>query len=701
MLTISTFPVYSKLATTVLPPEVAQRLPSGWRLSEHQLETYEALTGGQYDVVINTAMTGDGKSLAAYLPALASGVNLMALYPTNELARDQELQLESTRDKWRARFRHARLSAARLEDLVREAGLSRKTEALEQQLANRDVILTNPDIFHYIAQFYYTRADDAPDRLFGRRLVEGFDQFIFDEFHVFEVPQVVSVVNALLLIRAVVGTAWAGSAARKRFLFLSATPDPLLTRYLERGGFDVHVVSTEGRYLHGDEPADPAIWRRILHATDIRFDAGNVETWVEAHLEDTLLPYFRSGTPTKGAIIVNSVAAAHRLAARLKPLFHTHGLTAELNTGLSSESLRRASRESDLLIGTSTVDVGVDFRINLLIFESRDAATFLQRLGRLGRHDDNGRGQRFESFQAHALVPPFVLERLSPASLTEEGRYTREELAEAIRSAYPPPARFDDYTRHWGRLQCAHVFNSLARKPVYDTYAETRRKLKSAYWETFRININQAVTDYRDLRESQRLLLDEVRSFRGGDPLQCSLINLTEPEEPVQRYGLLSLVANADLTWLEREEFAAALKVRGLQKSFDLEQPVAFFRLHGFAERRRPIVIHIAHSIGDWSADRLGRPIVLSGLTLDAYGLDWLNALNRAMSHRQVVATLCRTPAEELRRRLYLPPLFSLYDFRSALDGTSGAIALGRQALMLHVALDRRRYDCGGGSMIF
>jgi len=38
-------------------------------------------------------MTGDGKSLAAYLPALVSGHPVLAMYPTNELARDQETQL--------------------------------------------------------------------------------------------------------------------------------------------------------------------------------------------------------------------------------------------------------------------------------------------------------------------------------------------------------------------------------------------------------------------------------------------------------------------------------------------------------------------------------------------------------------------------------------------------------------------------------
>jgi len=41
---ITTLPVYSKLANEAdVPAEVRARLPEGWRLSQHQMETYEAL----------------------------------------------------------------------------------------------------------------------------------------------------------------------------------------------------------------------------------------------------------------------------------------------------------------------------------------------------------------------------------------------------------------------------------------------------------------------------------------------------------------------------------------------------------------------------------------------------------------------------------------------------------------------------------
>ncbi len=59
-------PVYSQ---TVATPS-GLKIPDGWSLSWHQVETFKALQHPNIDVVFNTAMTGDGKSLAAYLEVL-------------------------------------------------------------------------------------------------------------------------------------------------------------------------------------------------------------------------------------------------------------------------------------------------------------------------------------------------------------------------------------------------------------------------------------------------------------------------------------------------------------------------------------------------------------------------------------------------------------------------------------------------------
>lgn len=693
MAKITTYPVYSRVATAV-PDAMQKRQPPTWQLSAHQVASYEALASNQYDVVINTAMTGDGKSLAAYLPALVAHQPLMTLYPTNELSRDQEMQMPTMQAQWQNNLRHIRMSASTLEERIAAGQARHKFGAIDFLSTNYELILTNPDIFHYMAQFFYTRGGDAPDKLFVRRIVDQFDQFTFDEFHIFSAPQVVSVVNAMLLIREV--------APRKKFLFLSATPDEQLLAYLDRAGFRVKEI--RGEYTHSMTGPNSLEWRPIIRSTDIHIEVGKVEGWVDVHLEDILLPFFRQHRPAaKGAVIVNSVATAYRLASKLKPVFAKEGLSVELNTGLTSDSLKQASRESDLLIGTSTVDVGVDFRINFLLFESRDAGTFLQRLGRLGRHNDDGRGHIFSQFEAHALVPNFVHERLFTNGLVNDGEFTREQLATAVRTAYPQPANFPAYAQKWGCIQTAHIYYSLYNPTVRDTYTQTRETLKQHYWQTFRIKIIQAVLDYKEMRKEKKQLLEEAQSFRGGSPLQCGIIDETETGgAKVKTYNLLTLVANARLQWLGKDEFTAvANHLTNNTIPFKSEELLGWFRFYKFEQTYNPFTFLVNHPIDSWAANQLGQPLVLSKIELDMDNAPWLNELNRHMRQRKFVVTLCRAPRDDLRYRLYLPPMFQLHSFRSPIDNSEGSIAFGRYALLLNVALEQNRFDCGGSSALF
>ncbi len=309
---VTLLPVYSRIADLrEVPPSLQAKCPSDWRLRKHQVQTYQALTAGEVDVVINIAMTGDGKSLAAQLPTLIDNRGLMAMYPTNELIRDQEHQFEQTKIRWnRPDLDVTRLDAHQLDQIEAETELRRRADALVHSWVNHEVVLTNPDIFHYVMEQYYIRTGergDAPDRVV-EPLLRLFDHLIFDEFHVFQAPQVVAVINALLFIHEVTG-----ATQPRKFVFLSATPEPLLLEYLQRAGLRYTVI--EGQYAHGLHNPDPQCWRRILHGCTLDMSPQSAEEWVEAHLEDTLLPFFLERRPgAKGAIIVNSVAAALRIS---------------------------------------------------------------------------------------------------------------------------------------------------------------------------------------------------------------------------------------------------------------------------------------------------------------------------------------------------------------------------------------------------
>jgi len=701
---ITTLPVWSKLAREEdVPPELAARLPEGWRLYQHQLETYRALTEGEADVIFNTAMTGDGKSLAGQLSALVQGWHspLLAMYPTNELVRDQQGQLRDSQQRWGTDLQVAQLNSAKLDDIMALGDYAQRGDALMGVLRNHNVVLTNPDIFHLVMQQFYVRPDDAPDKIIGP-MVHRFPQFTFDEFHIFNTPQVISVLNALLFIHEV-----AGPAHPRKFLFLSATPGDLMSEYLRRSGLQVREIA--GQYLHKESPPDETGWRRILHDAMVHFEAGRVEAWVKEHLEDVLLPFFKQRTPhAKGAIIVNSVAAAHRLLKRIQPVFEAYGLSVAPNTGLTSHQRRAISYEADLLIGTSTVDVGVDFQINFLLFESRDAGSFLQRLGRLGRHDGykrDGKDYSFEDFVAYALVPPWIEEVLfegrdGAEPLLQDGEVVdREKLNAAIQSAYPLPATFDAYVRLWGRFQSVRVIQALSRRTIREQYANTRAHLEKRYEETFDIRLRPAFGDYKRLRKRQRKLLDEAIAFRGGSHFTCCIID--EDEEGAARFkmaDLLQMVANADLERLDEEDFYVAAERAGRQRRiFERHKPLAFFRLHGWRDEWRNYRLRLNRDIGSWGAEWFGKAMLLKGWQLDTQ-VPGLTMLNNQLSRRQLPAMLCLGYHPlELKWRLQLPLLFAVYQFESR-DGVEGCVAFGREALLLEARLQYSRMDCGGGA---
>jgi len=697
-------PLFSRLADVrQIPSTLKDRLPQGISLSQHQVETYLALTEGDAEVIFNTAMTGDGKSLAGQLPLLVHRQGwqypLLAMYPTNELIEDQMAHLDSTLQRWGVDACYTRLNSAALDLKMQDDNYARRGDALISVLRNNDVILTNPDIFHYVMHQFYTWPKDAPDRYVGP-LTQKFRQLTFDEFHIFDAPQIVSVLNAILFMQEA-----AGNVRPHKFLFLSATPKALMQKYLQRSGLKVTFI--QGRYASHD---DGGGWRKILNPVEISFETQpRAEAWLEAHLDDIVLPFFKDRRPhAKGAVIVNSRAAAQRIYEKLKPVFERHGLKVELNTGWTGHTRRKASYEADLLIGTSTVDVGVDFQINFLVFESDSAGTFLQRLGRLGRHNGywrDGRYIPFQDFVAYALLPDWIAARLfqgqdgQPLLLQDGAEIERTAFNQAIESAFPNTTEFEQYAQAWGKFQSVKILRGMAHKPVFEQYKETRPKLKRRYEDTFGVHLRSALGEYERLSKEQPALLHEALSFRGGTLFPCCVIDLSEQGlEQFKVVDLVSAVSGYTLDDLSGDSFYAAVRRAGGDPHlFERQEPLGFFYLRSVRETER-LVFRVDLDLGGWGEDQYGKALPCKGFSLDA-DFPERTEINRRLRQRTFPALFCagREP-QEIKRRLNLPLLFPLYAFESR-DNISGTVAFGRAALLLDAHLRFHPMKCGGGAI--
>lgn len=679
-------PVYSRPADS-LPPGVT--LPTGWdSLSWHQVETFNALSNPMIDVVFNTAMTGDGKSLAAYLAAMMNCKYTFAAYPTNELGRDQEKQVQG----YKIQFKPAkdlqiyRLTAAILEEFIETNKLSSKLAGLLDRADNSEILLTNPDIFHYIHDFRYLRRNkagqgDNADRLFAK-IDNSYELFIFDEFHVFSSPQITSVLNAMLLIKH--------TLPGKKFLFLSATPNDLLQEFLSRCGlryYAIDPVNQDGyRFSYTDK------WRQISYPINLTFpqqlepNLRSSYDWILENAETTILKFFQDHPGrSKGAIILNSIACVKKLVTKLKGIFAPLGLKVMENTGLTGETEKSMSVENaDLLVGTSTIDVGVDFRINFLVFEAADAGNFIQRFGRLGRH------KGFDIYQAYALLPNFIVERLFDADkhpLQNGETYDRITFSNAIRDRYGYVNEFKHYPKRWGGIQSACVHLELKRFYMQQTYSQSAEKFETDIENALGISIKQMYAQLcRCMEKEKKKIIEEARSFRGISQLDCGIYDATNRDEPEKErfktYNLPSLLSNFYFEWMEKADFMEQAKKAGLGiNRFD--KALCYLKLTGYREVRE-----------DWqfycSRDDL-REIAKSGkvqILKDLEITGGSNDISKALSRRGLVCFISDRDRATLRAKLGLPIHFQAYGLSDRIHGKPNyTIAFGRSALLLETLI--------------
>lgn len=706
---ITTLPVYSKLAdATTLPPEIVKRLPEGWQLSQHQLETYQALIDSNIDVVINTAMTGDGKSLAGQLPLLVGTNTTLALFPTNELAQDQFRSSEEMLPGWGSSTQDVtQVSGPILDDLVDAVEHLTRGDVLLRELKNYPLVLSNPDMLHAITQFFYQHYGRAPTHVVSK-LPMLFQQITFDEFHIFDAAQITAVLTGLLFL-------YESSANPFKTLFLSATPDERLITPLQRLGFGSRLKviepQREGWYAHGVNPGDG--WRQILRGSSITFIPQRAEEWLVDGVRNVLLPWFKQyGKGAKAAIIVNSVATALRLVEQLRAMLPPH-LTVEPNTGLNGRSTRKKSYEADILVGTSTVDVGVDFRINLLIFEASSAGTFMQRLGRLGRHDGyidaQGQFHPFNEYRAIALLPTFIYERLTkeidgqPAKLHEGDEIQRDALGQIINNGtFLPPTEFKHYARLWGRFQPVKVLHKLSEKHIKASFQDVRKRLEERYKILTGASMGKAQLDWNGYRTSgEELLVSEAQAFRGGNAFPCGVLKASEGE--VLSYDLFWLLANVRLELLSKQTFhAAANNLDFHARPAWIKRQLFFFRWLGLLEQRDSITIRLTPTASHWGEERHHTAQILPGFTLDGSTQPFLTTLSDALINQPTVALLIPDfDPQEVRRKLYVTTHIPLLPYSNAAtsDPRSGTIAFGRAALLLDSQLRYRKLSSGDGAI--
>lgn len=657
------------------------QIPASWqgKMMAHQATTIRALRDGDAAIVVNEARTGDGKTFAGQFPLFADGWRTLTMYPTNELAKDQRRSLNELLGKWtpprwaNVRLFYELLNAETLDELQESRPGLLRPKAV-QMLLDNELTLTNPDIFHLITELGYSHYGAAQDIILGY-LAHHYRLFVFDEFHQFGSAQSASILIALLLMREITR-----GKQTPRFLFLSATPQQLLGNLASKVG--LKVLRIGGDYEHG-MPSVRGGRRRILQTVSLNLYSQRLDEWVKEHFEDVILRFYKDHAPAaKGVIIANSVAAAHRIHDMLREPCDKAHIDLDINTGVIPPPERRI--DADLLVATSTVDVGVDFKINLLIFDSMDASSHIQRLGRLGRHTHGYDEREFADFEAHALLPSWVVDDLTKAFPTGND-VCRPNYEEKLREVFSPFQQFEAYVDKWGGVQAAHVINTLGSPEIRTQYEPFSKQLSEQFKKIFPHGAKQ----YRRLNADKQFhVLDEALSFRGGSPFNALLLDLSRHSQTIVPYDLITLLKYGELENAEIEDFYEQTRRKGnTTRKLERTNPLVAFKLHRWLEQPRTVNIYIDQQLGEeyftgvWEINRVNLAV------LD--GPDLLR-LNRRLEERQLVARLIHGRPDDWRRPLRLGYQLEIFDFTSV-GKESGSIVFARDALLIDSILWHKR----------
>lgn len=552
-------------ACASLPPE----LNFMKRALQHQVDVWNLAK--ENDIILDLAPTGTGKTNASFT-VLLHQPNKTAIYiaPTNALVTQQ---------------------AEAAEKFVREAGLShvvkpasakeistwpddkvgkRRGEKLYNLLRNPATIfpevggnkplllVTNPDIFYYATFFAYNHLDREN---IASEFYSKFATVIFDEFHLYDAKQLVSLLF-YLAVSHVLGFFKNG----RRAVLLTATPEPACERALETlEKFGVRIARVNGEENQSNLlPSQTAVNLEIRPQLD-------KEEWL-AELAAEIVKRYREKPEENGAVILDSKDAINRLADLLK----ARGFDKKFGriTGSTPFFERQIAAERQVILATNTVDVGFNFeknpppaRQNLdwLIFSAKNRFSFWQRIGRVGRV--LGKAKTDVASEAIAYLPPKAWEEGIATLNSSSGRVSLTEMLENLKCLDHP--FLEIYWRSEAFLEIARPLaeleDSLQGLPEIELIQDLYQKMQLLLggkrdWHYYRYRIKALRGAENIVKSSVKKIQKKWKYLKGAQALVKTYLKANYPAEWEEFQAGNTTLKEYEEMFQDDEDAAADLK---------------------------------------------------------------------------------------------------------------------------------------------
>jgi CRISPR-associated helicase Cas3 len=562
------------------------------KVGEYQLYTHQvALSKDNSNIVVLDAPTGSGKTLAALKRVMDKSSPAIFIYPTNVLVKSQVdaiedllkrmnfspniIGQESTDSDILAKMDSTNVDVIHLtgesleqfcEKLSRAKGTVMDSILSGTYKEGRmRILLTNPDTIYLAFINRYARSG----RIFEQ--VGTFKTLVFDEFHLYSGPLLARIIFMLNILR--------GNSDSPSYdtVFLSATHGDTL-ELLKSTYLKLKVITTQPL------PQEPPFGKQIRYETQCQINSISRVMTDESRAAcaaEEIVRFFN--TDFEGTIpdikvlgIFSSVSFAIRVASKVKEILRDCGLDADSLVYQLHGFIPRQARKkigetrNSILIGTSAIEVGIDFDVPFLVFEAHDVGSFLQRFGRGGRHSP---------CSAVLFVPQPLADRLS-----EQKEWSFPEL---IAHAHIALKELSSYAGFVCSRQVQKILLSMA--------LASNRLPPNPYDKREQFDYEGAVGTFFDILEANRQV--SLGKFNLGES-----IGQVEPDKILSklknylikvmvRYGFLRGTMNSILTCYPSQFIGTENDVYAEADLFDL------FKVDGIIEKAEKHWNRIPHNI--------------------------------------------------------------------------------------------------------
>jgi CRISPR-associated endonuclease/helicase Cas3 len=536
---------------------------------QHQVDVFEQSKDA--DIILDLAPTGTGKTNAG-LTVLKHQPNKSAVYiaPTNALIEQQtEAAKKFVSD---ANLRHVVKSASAKDikswpdDKVgRRSGeklysvLQNPATVFSDVGANRPILLvTNPDIFYYATYFAYNPLDRGN---IASGFYTKFSTVIFDEFHLYDAKQLVG-----MLFYLAYSHVFRFFENGRKVVLLTATPEPaceLALQNLKQAGMKIARIDGEA----GNTNLLPS---QTAVNLELRPKPDSKEEWL-AELAAEVVQRFRERPDKNGAVILDSLDNINRLS----DLLRQQGIGDYIGriTGPAPKKDRQRAMQCQIILATSTVDVGFNFQrysepkrqnLDWLIFSARDRAAFWQRIGRVGRV--LGKSETNIESEAIAYLPANAWEEGLTSLHTTGGRTALKEVLDTLPCLDKP--FLTAYWRSEASLEIARplsefeeALQNLSGAELIPKLFETLQSVLGGNrtWEDYRYRIKVLRGAENIAKQSLEKLKKDWKYIKGGQAFVKTYIKVKSPEESDDlQAGRITLEAYEDV--FKKHEILAELK---------------------------------------------------------------------------------------------------------------------------------------------